>query len=53
MSKIVEGRVNSYFKDNVLLEQASVVEQKKSVSQVLADAKTEVTGFVRFEIGQQ
>jgi elongation factor Ts len=52
MSKIVEGRVNSYFKDNVLLEQASVVEQKKSVSQVLADAKTEVTGFVRFEIGQ-
>lgn len=52
LPKIIEGRVNSYFKDNVLLEQASVVEQKRTVAQVLADAKTEVTGFVRFEIGQ-
>jgi len=52
LPKIIEGRVNSYFKDNVLLEQASVVEQKKTVAQVLADAKTEVTAFVRFEIGQ-
>lgn len=52
MSKIIEGRVNSFFKDNVLLEQASVVEQKQSVAQVLAAANTEVTAFVRFEIGQ-
>ncbi|MFA7324155.1 MAG: translation elongation factor Ts [Candidatus Nanopelagicales bacterium] len=52
LSKIIEGRVNSFFKDNVLLEQPSVVEQKKSVAQVLADAKTDVTAFVRFEIGQ-
>ena len=52
MSKIIEGRVNSFFKDNVLLEQASVVEQKQSVAQVLASASTEVTAFVRFEIGQ-
>jgi elongation factor Ts len=50
--KIVEGRVNAFFKDFVLLEQASVVEPKKSVSQVLAEAGLTVTGFVRFEVGQ-
>ncbi|MFM8156402.1 MAG: elongation factor Ts, partial [Actinomycetes bacterium] len=49
---IVEGRVNSYFKDTVLLEQPSVVDNKKSVAQVLADANTTVTGFARFEAGQ-
>ncbi|MBU6244910.1 MAG: elongation factor Ts [Actinomycetales bacterium] len=52
LPKIVDGRVNAFFKDTVLLEQPSVVDNKKSVAQVLADAKTEVTGFARFEIGQ-
>jgi elongation factor Ts len=52
LSKIVEGRVNAFFKDFVLLEQASVADQKKSVKQVLADAGIEVTGFLRFEVGQ-
>jgi elongation factor Ts len=50
--KIVEGRVNSFFKDFVLLEQASVADNKKSVKQVLAEAGIEVTRFVRFEVGQ-
>ena len=52
LPKIVDGRVNSFLKDTVLLEQSSVVDNKKSVAQVLADAKTEVTGFARFEVGQ-
>jgi len=52
MPKIIEGRVNAYFKDNVLLEQPSVVDNKKSVAQVLADAGTTVTAFARFEPGQ-
>ncbi|GGK27998.1 elongation factor Ts [Pilimelia terevasa] len=52
LSKIVEGRTNSFFKDFVLLEQASVADQKKSVKQVLADAGIEVTNFLRFEVGQ-
>jgi len=52
LPKIVEGRVNSYFKDTVLVEQPSVVDNKKSVAQVLADANTSVTGFARFEAGQ-
>ena len=52
LPKIVEGRVNGFFKDTVLLEQASVVDNKKTVAQVLADAGTTVTGFARFEAGQ-
>jgi elongation factor Ts len=52
MSKIVEGRVNAFFKDNCLLEQPSVVDNKKNVAQVLAESGTTVTGFARFEPGQ-
>jgi elongation factor Ts len=52
LSKIVEGRVNAFFKDSVLLEQASVVEPKKTVAQVTAEAGLTVTGFVRFEVGR-
>ncbi|MGI5213695.1 translation elongation factor Ts [Plantactinospora sp. CA-290183] len=52
MPKIVEGRVNAFFKDFVLLEQASVTDNKKSVKQLLAEAGIEVTRFVRFEVGQ-
>ncbi|MFV2084983.1 translation elongation factor Ts [Micromonospora sp. LOL_021] len=52
MSKIIEGRVNAFFKDFVLLEQASVADNKKTVKKVLAEAGIDVTGFVRFEVGQ-
>jgi elongation factor Ts len=52
MPKIIEGRVNSFFKDFVLLEQASVADQKKTVKQILSEAGIEVVKFVRFEVGQ-
>ncbi|MEW2428384.1 translation elongation factor Ts [Micromonospora sp. NPDC047644] len=52
LPKIIEGRVNSFFKDFVLIEQASVSDNKKSVKQLLAEAGIEVTRFVRFEVGQ-
>ncbi|MEV0392949.1 translation elongation factor Ts [Polymorphospora rubra] len=52
ISKIIEGRVNAFFKDNVLLEQASVTDNKKSVKQVITEAGIDVTRFVRFEVGQ-
>jgi elongation factor Ts len=51
LPRIVEGRVNAFYKDNVLLEQESVVEAKKSVKDVLDASGTTVTRFVRFEIG--
>ena len=52
LSKIVEGRVNGFYKDAVLLEQASVQESKKTVKSVLDAAGVTVTRFARFEIGQ-
>ncbi|MGH3438748.1 MAG: translation elongation factor Ts [Sciscionella sp.] len=52
LPKIVEGRVNGYFKDVVLLEQPSVQVSKKTVKAVLDDAGVEVTRFARFEVGQ-
>jgi elongation factor Ts len=52
LPKIVEGRVNGFFKDFVLVEQSSVADNKKTVKQVLAGAGIEVTRFVRFEVGQ-
>jgi elongation factor Ts len=52
LPKIVEGRVNSFFKDFVLLEQASVADQKKTVRQILTEAGIDVVKFVRFEVGQ-
>ena len=52
LPRIVEGRVNGFFKDFVLIEQPSVTDNKKSVKQVIAEAGIEVTRFVRFEVGQ-
>jgi elongation factor Ts len=50
--RIVDGRLNSYFKDIVLTEQAFVKDQKTTVSQVLASGGVSVTGFARFQVGQ-
>jgi elongation factor Ts len=50
--KIVEGRVNAFLKDIVLVEQASVRDQKKTVKQLLAERGATVRQFARFQIGQ-
>lgn len=52
LPKIIEGRVNGFFKDTVLLEQPSVSDSKKTVKALLDDAGVAVTRFVRFEVGQ-
>ncbi|ANY08277.1 translation elongation factor Ts [Pseudonocardia sp. HH130630-07] len=52
LPRIVEGRVNGYYKDVVLLEQASVVDPKKSVKAVADEAGLTIKDFVRFEVGQ-
>ena len=52
LPKIVEGRVNGFYKDVVLLEQPSVSDSKKSVKALLDEAGVTVTRFVRFEVGQ-
>lgn len=50
--KIVEGRVNAYFRDFVLLEQAFVKDGKKTVAKVLDEAGVKVVRFARFKVGQ-
>jgi elongation factor Ts len=50
--KIVDGRLNAYFKDVVLTEQAFVKDQKTTIKQVLAANGATVTGFARFQVGQ-
>jgi elongation factor Ts len=50
--KIVEGRLNAYFKDVVLTEQAFVKDQKTTIKQVLAQDGVSITGFARFQVGQ-
>jgi elongation factor Ts len=51
LPKIVEGRVNGFFKDVALLDQPSVQDSKKNVKAVLDEAGVTVKRFARFEVG--
>lgn len=51
LPKIVEGRVNGFYKDVVLLEQPSVQDSKQTVKAFLDANGTTVKAFVRFEVG--
>ena len=51
LPRIVEGRVNGFFKENVLLEQAFAKDQKKTVAAVLKEAGVAAVGFARFRVG--
>ncbi len=58
LEKIVEGRVNGYYKDFCLLEQSWVKDNKKTIKALLDDAnaslgeKIEVRRFARYKVGQ-
>jgi elongation factor Ts len=51
MPRIVEGRVNGFFKDVVLLDQPYVRDNKKTLKQVLDAAGVTLKRFARFEVG--
>ncbi len=51
LAKITEGRLNGFFKEAVLSEQASVLDSKKTVGALLSAAGVTVTAFSRFEVG--
>ena len=51
LPKIIEGSVNGYYKNNVLLEQSSVVDNKKTVKALLDDAGVSINRFAHFEVG--
>lgn len=51
LPKIVEGRVNAFFKQVALLEQDYAKDNKLSVAKVAQDAGITVTDFARFKVG--
>ena len=53
ITKIVEGKVNAYYKDFTLNEQPSVQDSKKNVKAVLDEAGVAVTRFARLEVGEE
>jgi elongation factor Ts len=52
LPKIIEGRLNGFFKEHVLLEQASVQDHKRTVKAQLDGAGVRVLRFARFEAGK-
>ncbi len=52
LPRIVEGRVNGYFKDVCLLEQPWVRDNKKTIGAYLKENGVTVTKFARFKVGQ-
>ncbi len=53
--KIVEGRLNGFFKDNVLTEQPFIREPKTTVGKLVESLRADATirRFVRFKIGEE
>lgn len=54
VDKIVEGRINKFYAENCLLEQAFVKDPDTTVAKMLAanDDGLEVSSFVRFKLGE-
>jgi elongation factor Ts len=52
LPKIIEGRVNGFLKESVLVVQPFAKDNKKTVGKVLSEAGVQVTGFARFKVGQ-
>jgi elongation factor Ts len=51
IAKITEGRLNGFFKETVLLDQASVQDSKKTVKALLDEAGVTLKRFAHIEIG--
>jgi elongation factor Ts len=51
LPKIVEGRVQGFFKENVLVEQPFAKDSKKTVGKVLSEAGVAPVAFARFRVG--
>ena len=52
LDKIAEGRLNKFFKENTLLSQPFIKDNKKSISQYLKEINPDltVTEFKRFSL---
>ncbi len=52
VDRIAQGKLERYFKDNVLLEQPFVKDSSKSVREMLRDAGVDVRRFIRYALGE-
>jgi elongation factor Ts len=51
LDRIAQGKLERYFKDNVLVEQPFVKDSSQTVRQMLESADTSLVRFVRFALG--
>lgn len=52
VDRIAEGKLERYYKDNVLLEQPFVKDSSQTVGQMLEERSAEVNRFARFALGE-
>ncbi|MCK5588932.1 MAG: translation elongation factor Ts [Candidatus Pacebacteria bacterium] len=50
--KILAGKINSYFKERVLLTQGFIKDPSKTVAKLLEEAGTEIKRYTRFGVGE-
>jgi len=52
LEKIAEGKLKTWYADNVLVEQPFVKDDSKTVGDLLKAANLTMVGFVRFKVGE-
>lgn len=50
--KIIDGKVNKYFADMILMNQAFLMDDSKIIAQVLSEKKASVVSFTRYAVGE-
>lgn len=50
--KILEGKINAFFKERVLLTQGFIKDPSKTIETLLSDKGVEIVKFVRFGVGE-
>ncbi len=52
IDKIVEGKLKKFYQEKVLLEQAFIKDDKRTVKEYLSGTGVEILRFVRYEVGE-
>ncbi len=52
LTKIIDGKVNKHFAEMILMNQAFLMDDSKTISQVLAENKATIVSFVRYMVGE-
>ena len=52
LEKIIEGKLKTWFAQNVLVEQPFVKDDSKTVGQLLASAGLKMSKFIRYQVGE-